>query len=540
MPASASTRTRCPFVSCKQTNVRQVAPYIFRCDHCRRLSMQCENSRCGYLNRPFGKFCRRCHDDITVSNWEGGSGEEIWATAARFGTQRLGPTVGEAETVADLAALRDFHDPRAMLAVRFVHGLVAIHQAGGFIGLVHPFRGTAAEGEAAEAPVWASAEIIKCRPDVRPFDPVLGDDLKHLLFSTPAGVHAVHLWSLPGWVYEGEPWFTAVVDASAAGSPKLVAPPVILSAERFGLVGRDEQNRYRWGTFDLSGGQIFAADSQELPVEGAPCQVTRVGRELIAFATPLGHWVWRVADALGSNTGAVVRTWPQEHASGRLLLDMEWHTPQHFHLARQVLNYSRPEHGQAGRLEWLFAVGTNHAHELYQYAVDTQTLQPTRARNLELTSEKGALPIGVHADSVGSVALVRSQRLLRCVTATIQDWPGAAAVNVVEEFSGLIFHDPLMIILGSRELEGRAEERRRVTVRSLHHPSEWVAFPLGSILADPIVWARWLFTIERDDQRLLLCRRALGAADPGRSAEQQGGVQASTGQTNAGQQGAAT
>lgn len=520
MPASVSTRTRCPFVSCKQTNVRQVAPYIFRCDHCQRLSMQCENSRCGYLNRPFGKFCRRCHDDIAVANWEGGSGEEIWATASRFGTQRLGPTVGEAETVADLAALRDFHDPRAMLAVRFVNGLVAIHQAGGFIGLVHPFRGTSEDGEAAEAAIWSSAELIACRPDVRPFEPVLFDDHKHLLFSTPVGVHAVHAWSLPGWVYEGEPRFTAVVDASAPDSPKIVAPPVVLSAERFGLASRDQNDRYHWGTFDLSSGQSFAGRSVELPVEGTPCQVARVGREIVTFATPLGHWVWRTADALAGNAAAIVRTWPQEQARGRLLLDLEWHDPRHFHLSRQVLSYARPEHAQSahgrhgGRLEWLFAVGTNHAHELYQYSVDTHTLATTRARNLEMTSDKGALPIGVHADSVGSVALVRSQRLLRCVTATVQDWPGAAAVNVVEEFSGLIFHDPLMIILGSRELEGNAGERRRVTVRSLHHPSEWVAFPLGTILADPIVWARWLLTIERDDQRLLLRRRALGAADP--------------------------
>lgn len=511
MSVSVSSSKKCPFVKCQQTAARPVAPYIYCCDHCHRLSMLCEKPRCDHLNRPFSRYCRHCHDETFKKNWNAGTAGQIWKNAGRYGKQGLGPA-GSAETIVDLSQF--LQEPQAMLAMRFIEGLLVVHQSGGFVGVFHPFQSTGEAGESPDATVWSGKELIRSRPSDRPFQPQLFADDKHLLFSSPAGVHALHLWSLPGWTYNDVPRYTPVVDASEADSPKLVAPPIALGEKRFGLIARDKAGKYFWATFDLTSGQTFHDETRPnqtrpLLLEGSPCQVLLAGNEAIGLATPKGHWIWRTSDARENNVDAMVRTWPQGPTHDTLLMDAEWEDSRHFHLSRQVLRHSRSrEEGEPGVCEWLFAVGLRNAHHLYQYSIDLRTLKNTYPRDLELNGPDGALPIGIHEGSVHSVPLVRGPQLLNYIHGNVQDWQGAGAVDLVDDASGLIFHDPLMIILGSQR-----EESRSVTIRSLHRAHPPARFVVGVVQADPIVWAGWLFTIEREGDRILLRRRAFGGTE---------------------------
>src|SRR3954465_1461484 len=136
--AAIKVRATCPFPKCQHESASQLAAHVFRCNHCQRLSIQCEKPTCGALNRPYILYCRRCRDSMLDDKWQG-TCDQLWSRAARIAEQGLGSKVGPAETIIDLSKLRDYKRPATQIAIRFLHGLLAVHQSGGYLALLHPF-----------------------------------------------------------------------------------------------------------------------------------------------------------------------------------------------------------------------------------------------------------------------------------------------------------------------------------------------------------------------------------------------------------------
>ena len=98
-------------------------------------------NHCGRLNRPFMHFCRNCRADLLESGPQV-SVNESWDRATRA-SGRFAPNTAspQAELLLDLEQLPEFsHPPQAFLALRFLRGLLAVHQSGCFAALLHPFR----------------------------------------------------------------------------------------------------------------------------------------------------------------------------------------------------------------------------------------------------------------------------------------------------------------------------------------------------------------------------------------------------------------
>lgn len=485
--AAGAGSNKCPFVRCQEREVERVAERIFLCKKCLRLSVQCENGHCNVLNRAFSRHCRRCNDDMHVKDWVGPA-KQFWsACIEKESLSDLGPP----SPVAELPRLQA---PNSIVEMAFFHGLLFLHQAGGFITALHPF------GKFGDPLIWSVAEKVKCRPTLRPFKPVLTDDQKYVLFSTPIAVHSLHLWSLPDWTHDDEPRFHCVVSLANPGDPHLVAPPISLGGQQFGLIARDEDHRYFWRRFDLTPNQKLSP-TLTLPIQGTPCQIFTLDTQAICISTPQGHWVWKREHALANKVEEIQRTW-EATPRQQLRLDEEHHNPIHFHLARQVLRPYFSDDDEMVSCQWIFAIGAAHDYELFQYKIDL--IREIKADLPQAIDLHGAIPVGVHKDSSHSIVVLRDGKLLRYVNGRAGSWPSASA-GVGSNIIGLIFHDPLMIIVGSER-----DEKRTLTLRSLHHPNQHQSVLLGPIQSDPLVWANWLFTLERNGDQLTLVRRKIG------------------------------
>ena len=153
------------------------------------------------------------------------------------------------------------------------------------------------------------------------------------------------------------------------------------------------------------------------------------------------------------------------------------------------------------------------AESLQHYEVDFASLEPTFAQTVGLLP--GAVPIGAAADQND---IPQMYFLARSGVWYLQGGPDANHFQdgLPPAIVGLRLHGPLLACVGEK-----SEGERTVQFTSLRHRGRQLEIPItGRLLSEPLLWSRWLFTVEMDrDRRISLLRRELdlgGTAGRGR------------------------
>ena len=530
---------RCPYSDCQKEFDGRLSRHVHLCPVCRRLSIECENKGCGCLNRPYMLFCRRCQDDMLDRGWTGTS-EELWQQASRASleTDATGEEADEAgergslrirsvgaagppETVFVLSELHAYERHPSMLAMSFIKGLLAIHQAGGALALVHPFSGAPNPPGTEATPhtvLFEAKDPTKYRRTCRPFAPQEMSDHRHIVFATASSVYAVNVWSLRDWACREErPRHFQVVDCCETGAPQLTTAPIPLGGSVLGLISSAGGGEYLWTTLDLKqvadNGRIenLAAVSRRLPVGGDSCQAELVGKNHVAIYSPQGHWVWRVGDAQASDCSKLKQT--LDPGTRRLLMHRHDGDPNEFRSLRHFRFLPKSAHRAATAFTWYYKHEDRPYDPLWCYDVDLQTLKSTRSTPLD--DRIGTVPLGDHQDSGGlrRVVFCRGKKLCVDKGLRLEDLPEQGQIEDVEQESGFVFADPLLGTLGANH-SAHAPSPWQLTVRSINHANWHLTVDLPKLLSDPLIWSRWLFTVElgQDRQSMLLNRRDLFAS----------------------------
>ncbi|HND54399.1 MAG TPA: hypothetical protein PLV92_18435, partial [Pirellulaceae bacterium] len=302
---------------------------------------------------------------------EAKSSDQLWRRAARGDDYRFANSSGLSETLVSLARLPHWRpielresavfnpNARPRLAMSFLDGLLAVHQGGGFTALLHPFRAATEAPRQEEHVAWCAEEAIACPRDASPFAPQILADRRRILFSHPGGAFAVHVWSLREWMLNHSPRRETLIGLPVADGWRLAAAPIVLDEKSLGVLQvdprepRDSPRRFSWGVASATERGRWLVERMPLSVVGERCQVLQVERQVVAFATTRGHWMWSWGDALRGETPRLVKTWPTPEHAGRLVLDDEIDGHSSFHNSRQVLVRGANEREHA---DWYFTI----------------------------------------------------------------------------------------------------------------------------------------------------------------------------------------
>jgi hypothetical protein len=507
---------RCPyFDECNQDFAGAFAKDVYRCTRCGRLSIKCEISRCGAVNRPFTLFCRRCRDSVLVHDCKG-TGDELWEAAARLNVDALPTTSQAAETVCNLSLLAGVQSRKSLLTMQFIDGLLAIHQAGCCVALVHPFSQCDGNGDADRTIAYAKPEEDRFRyraEQCRPYPPLRLGNHRHILFSHPAAVYAVDVWSLPGWASDVEPTrFHTLVDCGGDGSARLACSPVAWGDSKFGLISYTNdasgQARCYWAAFDVGEQSTqppienLLQRSVAIGVTGWPCRAETVGNSVVVIATPEGHWAWRLDDASAGRVDRMRRTWPTAAAAGKLVMNRHDEDDHEFHALRHCLFYHSNGDGREPRRYTHYYQRSQGAADVLEcYGVDCESLEAERPTLLD--SARGVMPLGPYRESDEGprrMLFADNDYLWFEDGLRLERLPRQQLAGAVANAAGVAFRDPTLALVQGGNLH----------VRSLATRDETCPIALPEIAAEPLLWSRWVFTIERNpDDSLLLRRREL-------------------------------
>ncbi|CAN5657686.1 hypothetical protein BH23PLA1_BH23PLA1_13940 [soil metagenome] len=457
---------------------------ICRSEKCRRL---------GVLNRPFVRYCRRCCRDSTPEpSWNEAS--EAWERSRRVGWDQPLDLAREPQRLRELGTRSGQEAQLARPVLAIVQGVLALHECradGDHLALLRPL----ASGEVSPE-IWEFSAPLVSRAKEVPFDPMLLPGGRFLVFSRPGRLILLDLWGCSGLsAYEEvAPRIVELTDRP------LASPPRSLGGGVLGLISR-EVEVYRWRCLDVSADRSLGeAEAVELPLEGAPCQMELVDDRVLALATPLGHWVWRKQDAVSGHVEAIQRTWPGADNRADLEVELDEHreNPRAFRLPRQSFSVSRP--GESARFNWVYRVRTASEARVWveQYSVHFETLEAILPRRMDALHQ--AIPIGPTHYLVPPAAemLYRRGQELRREEVTCQQF-------LPMSLAGIQLLDPLLLVIGVEQGDGRY-----LQLHSLLHSSSQLRVDLQGIVTDPLIWSRWLFTIEGDGgEGLVLLRREL-------------------------------
>ena len=471
-------------------------------------------------NRPFVKYCRRCGEEIDQNS--------LWEEIRRDGWNLVPKSFDDPEVIADLSPLWDANSPVFLLAVAMIRGVLAVHHAGEYLALVK-----AAPGAVADPFLWSEAEDpFPASPDGMaspPNTPTLLPDQRHVMFSCPQGVLVLDLWSCHGIAAKDNDPRVRLIRVEQRS---LVVPPIPLDEHRIGLVTRGwgdlSKTPYRWAVWDRSlppekdaelAARLETEHLDPLPIEGARCRCEVVDDRVIAFSTVRQQWVWKRSDAASSEISRMKPTWPGRETAPNHSIVLD--DPGEFQTANtqapQAILVHHPGGGRRRGIEkfsWYFCVRrddqTNlESSEHYErYAVEFESLNSEIPQKYIVPS--GARPIGA------APARNEIRRMIFRVGPEIwcQDdsdraslyQPGLPYTIVSHQLAG-----PLILSVGEKD-----RGTRYIQIDSLHHEAKRaeVSIPY-KLLADPLLWHRWLFTIELDRaHRLLICRRLVRFEEP--------------------------
>lgn len=517
-------RLGCPYPRCpspEAPRLRKVAGRVHECTSCGRLMVACLNRDClelGTFNRPFVRYCRRCGEELPQE-----AQAAMWEQARQDGW-RLAPVAGSAsapELVAELSRLVDTTAPaQYAVALAMIRGVLAVHLAGHFLALVKavPTRDAGV--------LWDVGDPFPPPPHpvkMIAYAPALLPDERNLLYARTQGLLALDLWSCHGLSAKDNAPRTRSIRCARRS---IVAPPIPLGNQRIGLLTRGwrrgEELPLRWAVWDLSApkreDEALSAllDSEDLPAMGCAgknpiCEV--VDGRVITISTGREQWVWRLRDADRSDVLAMKKTWPRDGDGrpGATVLDVGEGSMIGTGLPRQSFLVPR---ARGERFSWFFRVQGDDPtipEAIEQYDVEFETLDATLAQTVGLPS--GASPIGASPD--------RNDTLQMYFRAGKDIWfhsDGPAASHfhrgLPQAIVDLVADGPLVVSVG----EGGREERS-IGIHSLHHRGSQIDVPIEGgrrlISTRPLLWSRWLYSVELDaDNRLYLFRRTVSYESP--------------------------
>lgn len=448
--------------------------------------------------------------------------------------------------------LQGFRPAEVLVECSFLDGLLAVHQGGGTLALLHPFRDLAGE-KVAE---WQLSEqdILhknNCElPNVkyhgewfRPFKPICTSDRRYGVFSTPYAVYAVDIGSLPAWQGIISPRAVVVASWNDNSKLRLAAQPVPLTdqdypqhqsskkelkveSNRIGLILRDDQHFY-WHVVDLDKSfnhEIIRdeiPDLVKLPITGDAVQVLDFQGTVLILATSNGHWFWKIGDAQRNNVGEIVELGTADK-DGTIVLDREVVERKYFSWKRQHIHSISDElQGDSKRknLKLCFSRydGATIAAEMHGVSVEQPKLS-RKARPVSYGATSIQYPIG-SSQSPEDKGL-RELLIIAGDNGTINKpsdsdsglgalHAGTLSAGAMADIPGLQFNDPLLILVKN---DYRKEHARTIEMRSVWNHEVTATVHGIHLKSDPLAWSNFLFTCESDDDddRVFLRRREYG------------------------------
>lgn len=529
---SEETSLRCPFPDCgdRQARCPELSEGVYLCEQCGRLSHRCVHTNCRSLCRPFSRFCRQC--GRTQSEENESPGEARWSAFLQFDRPWRFPNSesipDEPQTVLDLQQIDGYLRPQGLLAFTWIDGMLALHQAGGFAAIVHPFAEKATRN--GHSPLcWSALDPYRVRTsrelnEIRAYPPVVTHDRKFVLFSSPKSCFGVATSALLGWGVSGQAESFVVLDDRLLTEDELAAPPVSLSLAsgedassapcRIGCLLRSaDRAAYRWRVIEIKGTQTKVVCETQLPLVGSPAQILVAHPAVLVFATPKGHWWWRWQEAHSENPDPPRRSLGERDADPELQLDRQIEEHHIFSWRRQHLRsesgeqFSSQTKAVVVAYECLGGAGAG----FYKIAISEGRAE----YHTPLTSSGKLIPVGTEGADLLLIGNTRDKQdaelyRLSLGTNTAEASPGAITPDLLN-VNGIQVRSPLMLLVCND-----SGQRFRVRVLRLdsgpsYDPVEITGLSLWS---DPIVCDEFLFTIEQLDDQIRLLRRKLPIIRP--------------------------
>lgn len=547
---------------------------IYLCPDCGRLSYQCVSEKCKALNRPFTQFCRHCGEYGSLKSYRIDVARR-WSEVERFDFdwkfKQSDPSEGRESqaahtaTVLNLNEQRGCVEPEVLLEMRIIDGVLAVHQGGGFLALIHPFGDLASDNDAGldenrrenRTVVWAESEQTILQNNghslpslsttdatwFRPFSPLATPDGRYIIFSTPYAAISVDTASLPGWNSgSGTKYRTlgfweapeALTQLAATPVPLTEQPrpansvlgrtPLPVSENRIGFLLQNRSDQSWWWCVETPGFDADEADNSaltnpgqrcvQIPLKGNNAQILTLENKFIVFATEQGHWLWTYSAAVESRVESIelLGANAADQVIRKIVLDSNVTDRNFFRKRYQHIYSSRIEHRRSIES---FEVAYP-CHDLGSSITGTEVrqvwskdLERTRSRKpITLGRGKQAFPLGAwlsSSDQLTELLLLVGQEgaIHHRNTAENTSTPlqNLLAGNYID---GLQFQDPLLILVCPDKVN---PVEQKVELRSLRYPKGVAVVPGVSLRADPFVWSHFLFTVEIDRNKLILNRR---------------------------------
>jgi hypothetical protein len=521
---------------------------IRACRSCGRPTVACPTNSCrkvGASNRSFVRFCRRCKLDLLDTSYFDLPG--AWERERTDGWDLAPSAIGASEVVADLSSLIERSEPHSYsIALAMVRGVLAIHHAGQYLALIRADAAPAGDEylwEEPKDPFPRSPNRFATAP--APHTPTLLSDERHLLFSCSQGVMALDLWGCHGLSAKDNSHRHRIIRLNRRS---IVVPPIPIDEHRIGLVSQgwsrpgDPLPKYRWTIWDLSRGRehddelsalLDSEEAVELPILGPKIRCEMVDGRVIALATTKEQWVWKLGHAAASEVDGLRRTSPDNRSGSEASIDLPGDDFQGTNdgIGHSFL-VSRPGGGRGGRLpvrkfSWYYNVLRGNVPSTEYYEVDFETLDAERPQALSLAS--GAEPIGPALDDNDLPKMFFRAGMSTC---SHLDGPavGQSRGGLPSTIHSVRLAGPVAVIVGRND-----HGKRYILLTSLRHQSADASVTVeGELLSyHPLLWSRWLYTVERDPGgRLFVYRRPVRFVAPspqggpaGRATESSGASQ---------------
>ncbi|MFV1965611.1 MAG: hypothetical protein ACC628_09335, partial [Pirellulaceae bacterium] len=266
-----------------------------------------------------------------------------------------------------------------------------------------------------------------------------------------------------------------------------------------GILLESSSGTYQWAVLDLedlssnSSTADILAQAVDLPLEGSPCQVDCVSGQLVAFATPRGHWLWNVPDARTGNVDALKRSLSVDGTNTEVRLNQEVLSSKAFRLRRQVL-FHDPSNDEYCFWYYLKESGRSTTLERYRIYFDSLSVHDS----VPVDDELEAVPVGGLCDrDTAEMLFASNNRLYQEGHGVLSTAVGIRPIPDLNELMGLTFSSPL--------LAGVRNHAREIWLRNVRGDLD-AYISTSTLFANPVIWSNWMFTCELEENHLLIRR----------------------------------
>ena len=475
------------------------------CSVCGIVQIACRERDCGALNRSFIGFCRRCGKELPAASPRSGE-PTAWYQFRQSRANEIPTGISEPKLLAEIPVPTERGPYPARIMLAMFEGLIAVHDPGNFRGLCRPFSDNPDDGW-----VWNNEESNDVSDvPLRAFAPVILEDRRHIVFSTPKYVSVLDLWSCSELSACGSEVREVHLDL-AARRAELLTSPIPLGGGMFGLL--IDARGPRWIVWNTSAGDrdLYWVDEalQEnaLKISGRRCHAVALEGLVLTFSTSDGHWVWKREDAASGKLGSIRNTWGADQSEYRIPVpnDERDYTPP----AQAFSTRNLQKGSKNPRFEWYFRAVSETQRDVPKVLSYEVFLEDLKRSDPEVFSERDSKPW----------TFLDGQLLCEGDHATLfqQARPGDSRTKqytgvVVEGMVSFVIQGHLLIMQGTRRSETGAPgevAQRFLRVCSLTDDTRPVDKNLGLVRSEPLSWSRWIFTAEVIDGACGLWRRDL-------------------------------